>query len=129
MSSHIKELGKFYGADMVGIAQLQPDSETPFVIVCGLQADDDTRTAQGIGGQTPAVKGLFATFSLAAYIRELGYEARRTRVEDDQRLASAAGLGTLDPEGRLVTSTFGRKIHVADVIFTNLPLESDGAVP
>jgi hypothetical protein len=128
MSRHIKELGKFYGADLVGIAQLQAQPETPFAIVCGMQADDDPRTAQGVGGQTPAVKGLFATFNLAAYIRELGYQARRTRAEDDQRLASAAGLGTLDAEGRLVTSAFGRNIHLADVIFTDLPLQSDGVV-
>src|ERR1700682_3947086 len=76
MSSHVKDLGRFYGADMVGIVELS--SKPGFAIVSVLKADYDTRTAKGIGGQTPALKGLFATFTLAAYIRELGYRATRS---------------------------------------------------
>jgi hypothetical protein len=126
MSSHIKELGRFYGADLIGIAELPSDHG--FAIVSVLKADYDTRTATGVGGQTPALKGLFATFTLAAYIRELGYRATRefagnTRAET---LAAAAGLGEVDAEGRLVTRRFGRGVYVAEVIFTDLPLQADG---
>jgi hypothetical protein len=126
MSSHIKELGRFYGADLIGIAQLA--SDPGFAIVSLLQDAYDTRAAAGVGGQTPALKGLFATFTLAAYIRELGYRATRTFAENGraERLAAAAGLGEVTPDGRLVTRQFGRGVHIAEVIFTDLPLQPDG---
>jgi hypothetical protein len=126
LSSHIKELGRFYGADLIGIAGL-PAGEG-FAIVTVLRADYDTRAARGVGGQTPALKGLFATFTLAAYIRELGYRATRTFGESNrgERLAAVAGLGQLNAEGGLVTSRFGRLVYVAELIFTDLPLEPDG---
>ena len=121
MASHVKELGRFYGADMVGIVGL----DDGFAIVCALKTDYDTRSAVGIGGQTPAMKGLFATFTLGAYIRELGYQADASET-DRERLAAAAGLGSLDAGGRLVTRQFGRNVYVADVLLTDLPLEADG---
>jgi hypothetical protein len=126
LSSHIKELGRFYGADLIGIVGLPSDQG--FAIVSVLRADYDTRTSSGVGGQTPALKGLFATFTLAAYIRELGYRATRTFGEDHrgERLAAFAGLGKLGNDGRLVTPRFGRLVYVAEVIFTDLPLEPDG---
>ena len=126
LSSHIKELGRFYGADLIGIVELA--SEQGFAIVTVLKADYDTRSAAGVGGQTPALKGLFATFTLAAYIRELGYRATRTFSEDHrgERLAAAAGLGSLNADGRLVTPRFGRLVYVAELILTDLPLEPDG---
>ena len=121
MSTHVKELAQFYGAGMVGIVQL-PER---YAIVCVLPTDYDTHTALGVGGQTPAVKGLFATFTLGAYIREMGYAADASDADRD-RLAAAAGLGVLDADGRLVTRKFGRNVHVADVLLTDLPLEPDG---
>ena len=121
MSSHVKRLAQFYGADLVGIVEL-PEG---FGIVCVTRSDYDTHTAVGIGGQTPALKGLFATFTLGAYIRELGYRADASEV-DRERVAAVAGLGTLDRDGRLVTRKFGRNVHVADVLLTDLPLEPDG---
>ena len=126
MSSHIKELGRFYGADLIGIVEL--GAEPGFAIVSVLKSDYDTRTAVGAGGQTPALKGLFATFTLAAYVRELGYRATRVLVEDGrgERLAAAAGLGEVGGDGRLVTRRFGRGVYVAEVIFTDLPLQPDG---
>jgi hypothetical protein len=125
MSSHVKELGGFYGADLVGIVELS--SEPGCAIVSVFKADYDTRTAMGVGGQTPALKGLFATFTLAAYIRELGYRAIRSdATQNGERLAAAADLGVLDAHGRLVTRQFGLGVHVAELIVTDLPLEPDG---
>jgi hypothetical protein len=123
MSAHVKELAQFYGADLVGIVQLDPSGKS--AIVCALRAEHDTRTAAGIGGQTPAMKGLFATYTLGAYIRELGYSAEHSDA-DRERLAAAAGLGSLDDEGRLKTRRLGKRVHVADVLLTDLPLEPDG---
>jgi epoxyqueuosine reductase QueG len=58
----------------------------------------------------------------------LGYSATRVSAEDNrgERLAAAAGLGTLDTNGRLVHQRFGRGVHVAEVIITDLPLQPDG---
>ncbi|MBV8717922.1 MAG: hypothetical protein JO020_22140 [Chloroflexi bacterium] len=122
MSSHVKELAQFYGADLVGIVALEPDR---FGVVCVMRSDYDPQVAVGIGGQTPALKGLFASFTVGAYIRELGYAADSSGAEKE-RFAAAARLGTLDAEGRLVTRQFGRNVHVADVLITDLPLEPDG---
>jgi hypothetical protein len=115
MAKQVKELAQFYGADWVGIVAL---SSSESAIVCALRADYDTSVAAGVGGQTPVMKGLFATFTLGAYIRELGYRADSSDVDRD-RLAAAAGL---------VTSRLGTNVYVTDVILTDLPLEPDGRV-
>ena len=116
MAEHVKELGRFYGADRVGIVE-RSGTDPPFAIVCLLRADYDTRTARGIGGQVPALKAMFATFTLAAYIRELGYRADCVELPEASDLASAAGL--------LPVRT-ARHVHLADVILTDLPLQPDG---
>ena len=123
MSQQVKELAQFYGADLVGI--VATDRAPRFAIVCVLKSDHDTRQAHGIGGQAPAVKGLFATYTLGCYIRELGYTADSSDV-DRERLAVAAGLGTLTPDGRLKTSKLGTNTYVAEILLTDLPLEPDG---
>jgi epoxyqueuosine reductase QueG len=41
---------------------------------------------------------------------------------DAPRLAAAAKLGTLDRTGKLVTAEYGTRVHVANVIRTDLPL-------
>jgi hypothetical protein len=133
MSSHIRQLGNYLGVNEVAIVQLAaspfedcPDDPGPFfAIVSLLQADHDTRTAPGSGGQAPAVKGLFATFNVAAYIREMGYRANRSKTMNGERLAAAAGLGTLTADGRLVSPRLHPCVHAAEVIVTELPLEAD----
>jgi hypothetical protein len=121
MASHVKDLARFYGANLVGIVDLQDR----YGIVVIMRSDYDMRGAAGIGGQAPALKGLFATFTVGAYIRELGYSADASE-QDRARVAVAAGLGVLDAEGRLVTREFGTKVHIADVLLTDLPLQPDG---
>lgn len=129
-SAHLKELAVFLGADLVGIARLYapaPDGEPyPFAVLCAVRADQDPRKALGMGGQVPVQNGLFVSFVLSAYIRELGYRATAKLEGDRERLAAAAGLGTLDGQGRLVTRKLGTHVHVADVIYTDLPLAADG---
>jgi hypothetical protein len=113
MTTHIKELGRFYGADRVAVVECAEDATLPFAIVCAMRSEYDTRHALGIGGQAPAMKGLFVSFNLVAYIKELGYRASRTG-EDAERLAMVAGIGRQGPE-----------LHIADVVYTDLPLEPD----
>jgi hypothetical protein len=133
-SSHVKELARYLGTDLVGIARLPGavedkgagDNVYPFAVVCAVQTDYDPRQAPGIGGQVPVQKGLFITFVLSAWIRELGYRATAVLEPDAEKLAVVAGLGTLNEEGRLVTPQFGARVHVANVIRTDLPLAPDG---
>jgi hypothetical protein len=136
-SSHVKELARYLGTDLVGIARLtalpsvgeskgEGTDSYPFAVICAVQADYDPRKSPGIGGQVPVQKGLFITFVLSAWIRELGFRATAVLDPNAEKLAVAAGLGTLNAEGRLVTPKFGTRVHVANVIRTDLPLAPDG---
>ena len=122
-ASHVKEMARYLGADLVGITALDhDDAGHAFAIVCAVRADDDPREAAGIGGQVPVQNGLFVTFVLSAWIRELGYRAGTAPELDGARLAVSAELGTLDRAGKLVTPEYGTRVHVADVVRTDLPL-------
>lgn len=133
-SSHVKELARYLGTDLIGIAQLDPTASGkadakeiyPFAVICAVQADYDPRQAPGIGGQVPVQKGLFITFVLSAWIRELGFRATAALDPDAERLAATAGLGNLTADGKLLTPQYGSRIHVANVIRTDLPLAPDG---
>ena len=127
-SSHVKGMAQYFGADLVGIARLNSNDggdEFPFAVICAVRADYDPRSSPGIGGQVPVQNGLFITFVLSAWIRELGFRATVRSGTDGERLAAAAGLGTLNADGRLVTPKYGIHVYVADVIRTDLPLAAD----
>ena len=70
--------------------------------------------------------GLFITFVLSAWMRELGFRASVEPHLEAEMLAVQAGLGTLNAEGRFVTPQFGAKVYIADPICTDLPLTADG---
>jgi hypothetical protein len=140
-SSHVKDMAYYLGADLVGVARLESSDAFsglslpaagrgaepyPLAVVCAVRADYDPREASGIGGQVPVQNGLFITFVLSAWIRELGFRATVVQNPNAERLAAAAGLGILNPDGRLVTSKYGTRIYVADVICTDLALAADG---
>jgi hypothetical protein len=131
MASHVKELARFLGAELVGIVRLDPASAAteepyPFGVVAVVRAERDPREAPGIGGQVPVQNGQYVTFVLSAWIRELGYRATAVADPNREKLAVAAGLGTLNAAGRLVTSLHGANTHVADVVYTDLPVAADG---
>src|SRR4029434_10592405 len=128
-SSHVKGMAEYFGAEQTGIVKLDPSENSegyPFAVICAVHADNDPRKAQGIGGQVPVQNGLFITFVLSSWIRELGFRATAAPDPNAEKLAAAAGLGTLNNEGRLVTPKFGTNVHVANVIRTDLPLAPDG---
>ena len=125
-SAHIKEFARYLGADLIGIARVEDDPEQPFAVICGVKAEQDPGRAPGVGGQTPAVNNQYVSFVVAAYIRELGYRATSSPHADAASLAAQAGLGKLGAHGQLVTPKFGSKVHVAEVIRTDLPLAADG---
>jgi hypothetical protein len=128
-SRHVKGMAEYFGADLVGIAKLSSNDsgeDFPFAVICAVRADYDPRTAPGIGGQVPVQNGLFISFVLSAWIRELGFRATAAPDPDAEKIAAAAGLGTLNEDGRLVTAKYGTRVHVANVIRTDLPLAADG---
>jgi hypothetical protein len=129
-SSHVKGMAQYFGADLVGIVKLNPNTSEggtyPFAVICVVYADYDPRAARGIGGQVPVQNGLFISFVLSAWIRELGFRATAAPDPDADKLAAAAGLGTLNADGRLEIPKFGARVHVANVIRTDLPLAADG---
>jgi hypothetical protein len=137
MSDHIRELGRFFGADEVHIVSTKRvDSTTagtaepegadlPFAILTLFPAAHDPRDSAGIGGHAAALGGAFATFQIAAIIREFGFQARRISLDEPDAAAAAAGLGTLDSRGRLKTPRLGTRVHIADVILTDLPVRAD----
>ena len=89
------------------------NAEPAFAIVCALPSEHDTRQAPEIGGQAPALKGLFVTFNLCAVIKEMGFQAARSAADRD-RFAALPALAHRDPSGTL-----------PEVIFTDLPLAAD----
>lgn len=141
-ASHLKGMAAYFGAELVGIVKLpvnenlsphlggegkdEGDTGYPFAVICAVHADYDPRTSPGIGGQVPVQNGLFITFVLSAWIRELGFRASAAPDPEAEKLAAKAGLGTLNSAGRLVTPKFGANVHVANVIRTDLPLAADG---
>jgi len=134
MSGHVKELGRYLDARLTGIVDLgKQDPELaqgyPFGILCLVRAEYDPATSPGVGGQAAVQAGQFVTFIMASWVRETGYRATMkidVPREQRERLAVAAGLGTLNGQGRLTVPKYGTKIHVADVVFTDLPLAADG---
>jgi hypothetical protein len=140
-SSHLKGMAQYFGADLVGIVRLpannpspsplpheaedKVEEDYPFAVVCAVRAEYDPRTAPGIGGQVPVQNGLFITFVLSAWIRELGFRAKVAQETNGEQLAAAAGLGEINGQGRLLTPQYGA-VHVTDIILTDLPLAADG---
>lgn len=128
-SSHLKGMAEYFGAELVGIVKLAPNDNPEghsFAVICAVHADYEPRAAPGMGGQVPVQNGLFISFVLSSWIRELGFRATAAPDPDAEKLAAAAGLGKLNKEGRLVTPQFGANVHVANVIRTDLPLAADG---
>ena len=141
MSGHIKELAKFFGADLVGVAALsgptdglaasdpvsavdEDSRQYPYAIACVVAAEHDVENAKGIGGQLPLQTSAVVNFNISAYIRELGYAAT-VREDEPYRVAVAAGLGTLDKQGRLVTQRHGTGVAMAGIVLTDMPLTPD----
>jgi hypothetical protein len=125
MSEHIKELARFLGADLCGIAAL-PSGSSPFAVVCGFYSDYDPATTAGVGGQAAVLNGAYVTFNVAAWIRECGYRATRDGEGSQEEIAAQAGLTRLDGQGRLIRPRAGRYLYIADLLFTDLPLKPDG---
>lgn len=147
MTGHMLELAKFWGADAAGVtatdpAWLEPDQseqsesdggrepvdaqalarELPRAIVCGVRRDFDA-TAQGMGGRFAEQKLAVANFDLRSYIREIGYNANFATPSAPSLPAVAAGLGSLDKDGRFTSKEHGSRLVLGQVVLTDLPMQ------
>lgn len=151
MARELKQVARFFGADLCGITPMDlrwhystrvdtrdmsdvPNDLPPgltHVIVLGHQMDQaltDTYPSALAGAATGRAYSQEAaiTLQLAAYIRNLGYEAVASM--NDTALvipyALQAGLGEYARNQLVITPEFGPRLRFSK-LFTNLPLATD----
>ncbi len=125
----LDQLTRFLGASSMGVARTDaaflragegsgPDAppdlaelamDYPFAVVCAVYAEHHPAKAKGMAGQYVLHESVSVNFSLASYIRELGYRATVLSV-DSAAAAQAAGLESQ------------RRQYVGDAVLTDLPL-------
>ena len=155
MSAEIKRIAGFFGADLCGITDLDdrwlyqsrvdtrdlsaapndlPEGLTS-VIVLGHEMDE-TLVATYPSALAGAATGreysheAAIVLQLAAYIRNLGYEAVASMNDTGLVIPYAvkAGLGEYARNQLVITPQFGPRLRFSK-IFTNLPLTHDAATP
>ena len=151
LSSHIKQLGYFLRADIVGICHLPQYAvyshdlagnpvelnhkyaillvvDQDFDTMCGSTGDDWISGSQSFVGYSTST---FIACIMADYIRRLGYPARAHQVFDYQVLVVPllllAGIGELCRAGIVLNPFLGTRFKAA-VVTTDLPLEPDSPV-
>ena len=153
-NAEIKRVGRFFGADMVGITGYDErwmyvnkfsdmsQTEKPQEITAGL--DNVIVTAQAMdydlvrtvpSALSGAATGLgyshdaLVVLSIAQYIRNLGYNAVASMNDTALAipLAIKAGLGEYGRNGLLITPKFGPRVRLGK-IFTDMPLEHDAPI-
>ena len=151
LSRHIKQLGYFLRADIVGICQLpqyavyshgldgnpvELDHKFAILLVfdqdyetmCGSTGDDWISGSQSFIGYSNAA---FSACIMADYIRKLGYPARAHHVFNYQVLVVPllllAGIGEMSRAGIVLNPFLGTRFKAA-VVTTDLPLEEDKPV-
>ena len=151
ISEKIKNVGRFFGASLVGITALNefwiyshsynrlngqndpiniPFEEFKFAIVMAIEmdyekfmmSDIEVSAATGLGYSKMA----FVASHLAEYIRNLGYRALPCANDTALSipLAIDAGLGEQGKHGMLITPQFGPRVRICKVI-TDLPITPD----
>jgi epoxyqueuosine reductase len=149
MSDRIKEVARFYGADLVGITTIDPlwvyenyfepitgkadrlNIDNKYAIVMGIEMDwntiDDTPGPNASAATALAYSKMAeVSASLAKYIRSLGYPAIPCGNDTTQSipLAIDAGLGELGRLGLMLSPEFGPRQRLCKVL-TDLPLVPD----
>lgn len=149
MSLRVKQVARFYGADLVGITKVDKrwlyenyfepftgnagpvEMNYKYVIMLGIEMKWDMIHLSP-GPEASAATALAYSHmaeisaSLAKYIRMLGYEAIPSGNDSGQNipLAISAGLGELGRIGLMLSPEFGPRQRLCKV-FTNIPLVPD----
>ena len=149
MTAEIKRTAKLFGADLVGICEVNEQwiyshnrsgdtveipSECTHAIIMAIEMDKEgvatspeyaSAVATGVGYSKMA----FAIASLSEFLRNLRYKA--LPMGNDTALsiplAIDAGLGQLGRNGLLVTPEYGPRIRLCKV-FTDMPLVADQSI-
>jgi len=146
MTSFLKKLATFYGADLVGIAPFDPkwiyshdrmDREyvipknIKYAVVLAVEMDIDAinttpKMPGGIATGLGYSKQAFLRTLVSNFIKNLGYEAipAGNSLGLSVPLAIEAGLGAFGRHGLLITKKFGPRIRVAKIL-TDMPLIAD----
>ncbi len=151
LSRHIKRLGYFFGADIVGISQLPPWAvcshdkqgkpiELNHQFAISLVVDQDFKTMNGSTGrdwisEAQAMRSyvLCALMAcmMANYIRRLGFPARAHHLTREDvvmpPLFLLAGIGEVSRQGIILNPFLGIRFK-ASVVTTDLPLLPDKPV-
>lgn len=149
MSNRIKEVARFYGADLIGITEIDPhwvyshyferatgnyeqlELSYKYAVVMGIEMDwqriDESPRPEASAATALAYSQMAElSASLAKYIRALGYPAVPCGNDSAQSipLAIDAGLGELGRNGLLISPEYGPRQRICKV-FTDLPLQPD----
>jgi ferredoxin len=152
MSDRIKEVARFYGANLVGITEVderwiyshyfelmtgeygQLEIPYKYAIVMGIEMDWDGINESPNAEASAATALIYSRMaetaaSLAKYIRGLGYPAIPCGNDTTQSipLAIDAGLGELGRNGLLLSPEYGPRQRICKVL-TDLPLVPDKPV-
>jgi epoxyqueuosine reductase len=154
LTQRIKKVGKFFGADLVGVCELdrrwiyshsynmktqeygpvQIPQDCKYAIVLAVEMDYEAMKCspnfiQGAAGGLGYSAEAFAAGLLAQFVRALGYKAlpQGNDTSCGIPIAIDAGLGELSRSGLLITPKFGPRVRIAK-IFTDLPLRPDGPI-
>jgi reductive dehalogenase len=147
LTEDIKDHALSFGADMVGVSEVNPayvfeGSEVPHKYAISLLMEmeyDKIKTAPSLESRIETLRVYYVlgevTMRLAAYIRSLGYPAiahlPRSYPFNPALLhvpfAVAAGLGEFGRIGLLVTERFGPRLRLGTVT-TDMPIEVDKPV-
>jgi len=151
MTSKIKKLGKYFGAKLVGIAEMQDyhyysnrgrhlenygdkiEIRHKYGIVFAVEMDKEMinrapQVEELLAVTKGYVDGAIIGMWLSYYLRELGYDARN-HMDGNYLLiaplvAQDAGLGEIGRSGILITKEFGPRVRLG-VVTTNMPLVAD----
>ncbi len=149
MTDRVKEVAKFYGADLVGVTKLdqrwvysnyfenstllsgENEIKYKYAIVMGIEMDSKAMNdSPGVFANATTTNAYShmaeVTAKLAAYIRFLGYPAVPSGNDTAQNipLAIDAGLGEHGRNGLLLTPEYGARQRICKVL-TDLPLIPD----
>ena len=146
MTTWLKKIAKFYGADLIGIAKLDPKwiysedrmereykipENLQYAIVIAVEMDQraintSPKMPSGIATGLGYSKMAFVRTLVSKFVKNLGYEAipAGNTLGLSVPLAIEAGLGGYGRQGLLITRDYGPRIRIAKIL-TDMPLVAD----
>ena len=143
-SEHVKGLAREFGADLVGIARVEPSdiyrgkmAEEPYAIVVGQKMLYEAFTTVPSEAAAVECMRIYETLGevviqLADALRNMGWQATVEHPVGDSRvmhipLALKAGFGELGRHGSIINPELGHLFRIGSVL-TTLPLDVDAPI-